>query len=729
MRRSLPALVLAACLCGPGVAAAQPATAWVRTGGPSGGLGYDIKARPDNPDIMFVTDANAGVHRSVDGGRTWAAVNTGISAQEGPSGDAIAAFCLTIDPNAPDIVWVGMQNSQGIYRSADGGSSWERRDTGIAETRGLTIRGLAVQAGNSNVVYAAGEISSPVWAGRELVGREFDRVQGVVYRSTNAGLSWTAIWRGDNLARYVLIHPSRPDTLFVSTGIFDREAANSQPDIGAPGGVGVIRSTDGGASWTPMTAGMSNLYVGSLAMHPRDPDVLLAGTANNAYRAGGGLYVTRNGGETWQHVVGTHIDSVEFASGNPDVAYAAGPNEFFVSTDGGLSWRPYLNRNGSSWGPDRMQTGFPIDILADARDPQRLFVNNYGGGNFLTTDGGTTWSLASTGYTGAMVTDIAVSRQNPAVLYANSRGGPFKSTDGGATWSGLNPIDLQPVSEGARMAVDPEDDTHVLMSSAHQGATYESTDGGLRWRLVTDYDDELRARPGPTAFHQGMQAIAFAPSWRLKVYGGFGVQLCVAWLESCTTPALTGVLTSDDGGRTWVRRAGAGFDDKTVASIAVHPTNQDAAWAATMGAGVFRTADGGVTWTAASTGLTDLNVTAVALSAVRPDVLYAATATAGVFRSRDGGATWSAVTTGLAAREEIRALVVDPVRPDVVYAGSFRSGVYVSTSAGDTWTLLNAGLRTRAIRALAIAADGSVVYAATYGEGVFRLGALPVPVP
>ncbi|MGE3577885.1 MAG: WD40/YVTN/BNR-like repeat-containing protein, partial [Vicinamibacterales bacterium] len=686
-------------------------------GGPTGGLGYDIKARPDNPDILFVTDANAGVHRSVDGGLTWAAVNAGMTAREGPSRDGIPAFCLTIDPNAPDIVWVGMQNSQGIYRSADGGNTWEKRTTGITETQGLTIRGLTVQPGNSSVVYAAGEISSIAWAGQELWGREFDRVQGVVYRSTDSGLTWSAIWRGDNLARYVLVHPSRPEVIYVSTGLFDREAANSQPDIGAAGGVGVVKSTDGGATWTPMTAGMSNLYVGTLVMHPQNPDVLLAGTGNNAYREGGGLYRSDDGGESWQHLAGQQITSVEFAAADPGTAYAAGNGEFFVSTDGGITWQALLNRHGSSWGPDRLITGFPIDLHSDPRDTGRLFVNNYGGGNLLTGDGGRSWGLASTGYTGAMVSDVAVSRQNPAVVYVNSRSGPFKSTDGGATWTPMNPIEIEPISEGARIAVDPENDAHVLMSSGHQGLTYESTDGGVRWRQVTNFDDELRAMPGHIPAQQGMQAIAFAPSWRLKVYGGFGFQPCVAWLEGCDTPALVGILTSDDGGRTWVRRLGTGFDDKTVASIAVHPTNQDVAWAATLGGGVFKTADGGVTWTPASTGLSDLRVAAIAVAGLTPDVLYAGTATAGVFRSRDGGATWAAVSTGLEPREEIRALAIDPVSPHIVYAGSFRSGVYVSTTGGDTWSLLNTGLRTRSIRALALAADGSIVYAATYGEG------------
>jgi len=63
--------------------------------------------------------------------------------------------------------------------------------------------------------------------------------------------------------------------VYVSTGIFDREAANSDPSLGTPGGVGVIKSIDGGQTWTPVNRGLDNLYVGTLFMHPRDPDILI----------------------------------------------------------------------------------------------------------------------------------------------------------------------------------------------------------------------------------------------------------------------------------------------------------------------------------------------------------------------------------------------------------------------------------------------------------------------
>jgi len=639
-------------------------TAWVRTGGPSGGIGYDIRVRPDNPDIMYVTDALAGVHKSTDGGLTWVSINQGIDARVGPSRDHIPVFCITLDPNNPDVLWVGMHEFRGVYRSGNGGATWEKRTNGIAEEFGLTVRGITVQAGN-------------------------------------------------------------PNTVYVSTGIFDREAANSRQEFNEPGGVGILKSTDGGASWATINSGLGNLYVGSLFMHPRDPQTLLARTGNISYRDGGGIYLTTDAGGTWQHVGGDLITSVEFSTGDPSLAYATGNREFFRSSDGGQTWRAYLNRDGQAWGPAGIIPGFPIDVQIDPRDTMRLFVNNYGGGNFLTADGGASWDLASTGYTGAAVTDVAVGHQDAAVIYANAKSGPFRSRDGGQTWVGMNPVDLRPVNEGARLAVDPEDDNHILMSSAHQGFAFESVDGGATWQLVIDYQEELMNLPGGgIRFQQGLQAIAFAPSWRLKVYGGFGVQRCVLYLEECSTPTIVGVLTSDDGGKTWTRQTGTGFDTSSVPAIAVHPQNRDVAWAGTLGKGVFKTTDGGSRWTAASTGLGDLNVEALAVDPTRPDVLYAGTGSKGVYKSRDGGATWTASGGGMKATEEIKALAVNPGRPDLVYAGSYESGVYATTNGGASWTLVNNGLRNRSIRAMTISRSGDVLYVGTFGEGVFRLGAV-----
>src|SRR5712692_2466034 len=120
--------------------AADPLGQWIKVGGPIGGLWYNVRINPTNKNIMFVTDAFSGVNRSTDGGQTWQASNTGIDARVGPSLDAIPVFSLTMDPQNSNIVWVGTQGARGLFKSTDGGLTFQRKDTGIVENLGLTVR-------------------------------------------------------------------------------------------------------------------------------------------------------------------------------------------------------------------------------------------------------------------------------------------------------------------------------------------------------------------------------------------------------------------------------------------------------------------------------------------------------------------------------------------------------------------------------------------------------------
>lgn len=219
---------------------------WVRLGGPPGGVGYDIYMSPDNPDNMIVTDAMAGFHFSTDRGQTWFTSNQGVDLRSGASGDVIPVFSVRYDPNDAQSIWLGLKDLGGIFYSQDGGESWERRMNGIVETYALAFRGFAIQPGNSDVVYAAAEIGSDWWFGEYRTGGGYELVQGVIYKSTDRGMSWRAVWRGDNLVRYILIDPTDVDIMYASTGIFDREAANSNWESRDPGGVGMLKSTDGG---------------------------------------------------------------------------------------------------------------------------------------------------------------------------------------------------------------------------------------------------------------------------------------------------------------------------------------------------------------------------------------------------------------------------------------------------------------------------------------------------
>ena len=110
--------------------------AWVRTGGPLGGLGYDVRMRPDDPNVMFVTDAWAGIFKSTDAGQTWAATNTGIEAgkswQSINNGlDDLYICTLFMHPENPDILLAGgatgvFEGGGGVYLTTDGGLNWRR---------------------------------------------------------------------------------------------------------------------------------------------------------------------------------------------------------------------------------------------------------------------------------------------------------------------------------------------------------------------------------------------------------------------------------------------------------------------------------------------------------------------------------------------------------------------------------------------------------------------------
>jgi len=682
---------------------------WVRTGGPLGGLGYDVRMRPDNPDTMYVTDAWAGVFMSTDGGQTWLPSNEGITTRAGESGDAIPVFCLTIDPHHYDTIWIGTQNVRGIYKSTDGGCTWVEMDNGVVEREGITFRGFTVDPRSSDIVYAAAEISSWAWAGEERPGREFDMTKGVVYKTTDGGQNWRAVWRGDNLARYVWIDSRDPDVVYVSTGIFDREAANSVPNQRRSGGVGVVKSTDGGLTWTSVDSGLSNLYVGTLFMHSENPGILLAGTGNNQYYAGNGVYLSADGGDSWQKTLGReNITSVEYATADPAIAYAASADAVYRSQDGGHTWQK-VSGGPNGWGPPGVRAGFPIDFQVDPRDPDRIFVNNYGGGNFLSIDGGGTWTVASKGYTGAQVRDIAVDPSEANRVFAAARSGIFVTTNGGEEWTGLN-YPPAPSLEWYVVAIDPTDPQHVLAANNWDGFILESHDGGRKWWPRSFRPDESTS----------WRAIVFALSDPKTVYAGTSAFFSAGTFDD--RMLARGIYVSHDGGATWTSANDALSQDANVTGLAVDPHDSQVVYAATGNHGLLKSTDGGGSWRATNKGLPRSPVAlSVAVNPVDQYVVYAGLSRGGLYRSADGGATWRLSAAGMNPEASVSDIVFDPTDPQVMFASDRQSGVYRSSDGGTTWTAINKGLRTRAVNALAISADGTTLYAATEGEGVFRL--------
>jgi photosystem II stability/assembly factor-like uncharacterized protein len=682
---------------------------WTKMGGPLGGLGYDVRMRPDNPSYMYVTDSWSGVNVSVDGGLTWYASNEGIITRAGPTGDAVPIFSLTIDPHNADVIWVGTQNTRGIFKSSDGGKTWVEKTNGVVEREGITFRGITVDPGNPQIVYAAAELSSFVWAGEERQGREFDLTKGVVYKTTDGGQEWKEVWRGDNLARYIWIDPRDPDVLYVSTGIFDREAANSVPNARVAGGEGVLKSIDGGQTWKKINNGLKNLYVGTMFMHPENPDVLLAGTGNNQYFNDAGVYLSENGGDTWEKVSPweDNITSVEFALSDPNVAYAGSAGGVYRSEDRGRTWLQVSGFAGEGWGPPGVRAGFPIDFLVDPNDPNRIYANNYGGGNFLSTDGGRTWTIASAGYTGAQVRDIAIDPTTPQRVFAAARSGLFCSGDGGGNWEGLSYPPSASLEWNA-VAVDPSNPNHLLAANNWEAMILESHDSGRTWHRVSRYAGD----------GMSWRAIAYAPSDTNVAYAGTGAFFSAGTFDD--RMAAAGVFVSQDGGSTWAEANDSASKDAQVAAIAVDPHNPQVVYAATTNLGLLKSSQRGGEWRAVSPSHVQSTL-AVGIHPENPAMVCVGTDGAGLYCSEDGATSWQPRIAGLNAGAKVTDIVFDPVTPTVMYVADFNSGVYQSEDGGRMWVRVVDGLNTKAVNALAISSDGSIVYAATEGEGVFRL--------
>lgn len=700
---------------------------WVRTGGPLGGIGYDIRYKFDQTTTWYVTDNFAGVHVSTDDGLTWQPSNEGISGQLGPSGDWKPVFSLTIDPHDPDTIWAGTDKTGHIYKSTDAGKTWIQKDHGVAQVTqvydALTFRGFTVDPRSSDIVYAMAEIENQARGGAEVWSTA---VGGQVYKTSDGGENWTLIWDGgipSSLARYLWVNPEDTNILYVSTGIFDRGAVNegAETDPNPYGGLGILKSTDGGKTWRILNEanGLNHLYVSSLFMHPDDPDILLAATGKgtseqfqeylkeNNLTDPMGVYRTTDGGETWTQVLVGGMNSVEICTVDTDIAYTGNELSIYRSEDSGITWTKVTGTPEHGWGPPGVRAGVPIDFQCDPEDPNRLFSNNYVGGNFVSEDGGKTWVMATDGYTGAQTISVQVDPTNPAQIVASGRNGIWGSHDGGSHWYGMRyPPEGVAVwaGEWGGVAIDPGNPQHLL---AVEETIWESYDGGNSW--------EVRKLPG---FGLG-SVIMFAPSNNSTVYTGGLNPLCVLYAGLSCNP-VSGLYVSHDGGTTWSLANDENIATLAIIDIAVDLQDENTVYIATM-EGLYKTTDGGKNWQLNDGLPTGERVSVITLHPENDNLLFAGVECKGLYVSRDGGGTWQQVAVGLPPNAVLRDLIFDPVNSQNLYLTDLTSGVYRSTDGGSTWMQINNGLSNRAAIGLGISSDGLHLYTATNGEGVFRM--------
>jgi len=718
---------------------------WIRLGGPPGGLGYDIRYNPDFPDIWYVTDANAGVHRSTDNGNRWESVNEGIETYAGPTNELIPVFCLTVSQHDPMILWAGTQYNGHLYKSVDAGVTWEEKDEGITKEYDLlSFRGITIDPASPNIIYAMGEITDESLGGPTVWG---SGTGGVVYKSTNAGESWEKIWDGgvpSSLTRYMWINPKNTDVLYVSTGIFDRGAVGEGDFVTDPfGGIGILKSINGGETWAIQNEenGLRCLYLGSLFMHPQHPDTLLTCAGHvltdgrgiqyleNIVNSGGitpfGVYRTIDGGQHWTQVLaegtGEVFSAVEYSTLNPNIAYAASSTAIYRSVDAGENWDRVSLRK-ENWGPPGIVTGFPIDIQCDPRNPDRLFINNYGGGNYLSDDGGMTWTNASNGYTGSRPRKIVVSPLDAALIYTVAPSGIWSSDNAGYTWNGIHyPPEDAPVTADYTAVLADENLKNHIYAGTVGSHILESFDGGMTWEFLWPGFDDFGEMIG---YDIEISDLVYAPSDQDILYAGLSVPGCSFSAEPCGRGM--GVVFSHDGGETWELSKDTLIREIAVIDIAVNPLNAQELYAGTENCLLF-SENGAESWTQVTTLPVKGRTRAITYNPGNPGQIFVGIDEHGIYRSNDGGQNWDHPVAGLQPNPSFRKILFNPAANTVIYLCDILSGVYLSYDGGDSWTSMNENLFNRAVTDLSISTDGQHLYASAYGNGIYRLDFNGIP--
>lgn len=303
------------------------------------------------------------------------------------------------------------------------------------------------------------------------------------------------------------------------------------------------------------------------------------------------------------------------------------------------------------------------------------------------------------------------------------------------------------------VAINPLNPEEILAGSSFRGGMLiKSTDEGNSWRCALSSYNLVPALEERISVYR----IRYSPSNPAIVYAVTGISENVISDFSRFRKGL-GVFRSEDGGDSW-RPVNHGLEDTTLNmfDLAVHPHNPDIVYVATLNEGIYASSDGGASWRSCSNGLKSLEVRSLAIDHTDPDTLYAGLGEgAGMFKSTDAGALWKEINKGVELMchpwlfpvggataslslnpvsapdllgsytsmpwTSIRSIVIDPTNTNRVYAADAGTGVYLSTDFGETWSALNQGLQIRAVERLAISNDGSLLYAATRGAGVYRL--------
>ncbi len=633
-------------------------------GQPVGSIGA-IAVAPSSPRVLYVGTGEAdmrsniaqgnGVYKSTDGGRSWAHVGLEDTRQ-------IAR--VLVDPRDPARVFVaalghpyGPNAERGVFRSTDGGKTWQKvlyknEDTGAIE--------IVFDPGNPDVLYAA------LWQTRRPPWSVYPPSSGPgseLFKSTDGGSTWSSL-EGHGL-------PAKHGR--IGLAVARSEPRRIYAMVDAAGDGGLYQSDDGGASWTKQSGDPRiwgrGWYFGGVAVEPRDADVVYACNTN--------VYRSEDGGRTFVPIKGApggdDYHDLWIDPDHPERRMLAVDQGALVSLNAGETWSSWFNQ----------PTAQMYHVVTDKRFPYRVYGAQQDSGAAIvpsrtgTIDGITLMEFQEI-TAGGESDMVAPDPKDPEVIY-------------GGRVDRLDLRTLQTENVDPKLAfpdvtrttwtlplIFSRRDPRVLYFARER--LFRTEDGGREWTAISP--DLTREDPGaPSTLDAVTAADAPRPGPR------HGVIYAIAPSRTADHDLWVG---TDDGLIWRTRDEGANWENVTPRELTP--------WSKV---GVIETSH------------FDAQTAYAAVDRHRLD-----DETPYIYRTHDSGKNWMLASDGIAKESFVNAVREDPLRRGLLYAGT-EKGVYVSFDDGDHWQPLQLNLPVTSVRDLEVHGNDLVI--ATHGRGFWIL--------
>lgn len=654
--------------------------------GPTGGDVRVVAVDPQDKDRLYVSTLDGQIHTSANGGKSWRLL-ANLNQPE------LVLDQLFVDPRDSKIIYTSGHRHKrpgGFFRSTDGGATWKE----AKELRNESIHAMTQSDKDPNLLLA-GTVSG-VWV------------------SKNSGEDWEKISSPsmpvniDSLA----VDPRTPNTMYAGTWWR------------------AYKSTDSGKNWRLIKNGMiDDSDVFAIVVNRANPEHVIASACS-------GIYESFNGGEKWAKIQGIPSQSRRTRDilqnpANPNTVYAATTEGFWMSTNGGKAWALTTQRN------------LEVNSIAVHKDePNRVFIGTNNFGVMVSNDGGRNFVPTNENFTSrftyAITPDIEQSNRLYAATHNTATGGGFffTSSDSGRSWQQARSLDINRVTPFALKQDVADPNTMYLGTNI---GMFKSVDRGESWTHLTAPKPKRPVRKKTSAKKPVRKTGAATAKNAPPVSSDPAAPALIPAITDTVKviellPAGRGMIIGTDNGlyrstdptKGWEKLPIGGGYSENIFAIHVAEARPNTIWVGTASTGVLVSNDDGKTWTRTGGAVDNIPVSSIKTDPRNPDRVYVGTVQT-FYLSKDGGRSWDR-RGGNLPLGNYASILINPDNPDeILLASSLLNdgGIYLSTDAGNRWKRLDTKemrLPSRRVWTLAFDPnDAQRIFAGTHSSGVYRI--------